>query len=136
MLKVVTYGLGNLMKKKTKKSIQVLFIVLELAQKQSLYDYILDQSSLPEPVAAHLFMQFLKGLMAIHVRGICHRDIKAENLLLADDFTLKIADFGYAAPIEGKILKNGKLFTICGTKGQIAPEIEETALKIMYTQSG
>ena len=38
----------------------------------------------------------------MHMRGICHRDIKCENIFLAEDYTLKIADFGYAAPIQGK----------------------------------
>lgn len=54
---------------------------------------------MPEPVAAHLFRQFLLGLHAIHEKGICHRDVKCENILLTSDNVLKIADFGYCAPI-------------------------------------
>ena len=72
---------------------------------------------MPEPVAAYLFSQFLFGLNALHEKGICHRDIKCENILLSHDFKLKLADFGYSAPIEGKIMKNGVLFTYVGTKG-------------------
>ena len=42
----------------------------------------------------------------MHTRGIAHRDIKCENIFLSDDFSIKIADFGYAAPIMGRMYKN------------------------------
>jgi len=57
---------------------------------------------LPESIAVQFFEQFVLGLNALHVKGICHRDIKCENIFLSSDFVLKIADFGYAAPIRGK----------------------------------
>ena len=61
----------------------------------------------------------------MHVKGLCHRDIKCENILLNDSFVVKIADFGYAAPIGGKTPhKKGELYSYLGTEGQIAPEIE------------
>lgn len=41
----------------------------------------------------------LDGLTYIHNQGICHRDMKPENLLYDKDFILKIADFGFATAL-------------------------------------
>ena len=38
----------------------------------------------------------------MHESGFAHRDLKPENLMLDVDFNLKIADFGFAAPTEGR----------------------------------
>ena len=92
---------------------------MELAQKETLFDYIVGTASLPEPVVAYLFRQFIEGMATMHASGLCHRDIKCENILLDDNFIIKIADFGYSAAISGKIpdIKKGELFSVLGTKG-------------------
>lgn len=43
----------------------------------------------------------IAGLTYMHHQGIVNRDIKLENMLVADDFTIKIADFGFAKPMVG-----------------------------------
>ena len=46
----------------------------------------------------HLFHQLTAGLLAAHSRGIAHRDLKLENVLLSEDLdTVEIADFGLGA---------------------------------------
>jgi len=43
----------------------------------------------------------MSGLEHVHNAGYSHRDLKPENLMLSSDFTLKIADFGFAGQIDG-----------------------------------
>ena len=54
----------------------------------------------------------------MHKEGICHRDIKAENILLdTDEFIIKICDFGLSA------LGSDLLTSRCGTQQYMAPEV-------------
>lgn len=58
----------------------------------------------------------------MHNNGYAHRDLKPENLLLDKDFTLKITDLGFAAPVRGRD-GSGLLQTQLGTASYMAPEI-------------
>jgi serine/threonine protein kinase len=73
-----------------------LYLVLEFITGGSVQDLI----SAGEPIALELAVgitrQLLRGLAAAHDQGILHRDVKPSNLLLTDDGSLKIADFGIA----------------------------------------
>lgn len=109
-------------KKNSGKQKEVSYIVLELALGGELFDFIANSGRFEEPIARYYFKQFMEGLDYCHQRGIAHRDLKPENLLLDHTFTLKIADFGFAAPIEGKD-GSGTLTTKLGTLNYMAPEI-------------
>lgn len=98
------------------------YIVLELASGGELFDFIANSGRFEEPIARYYFKQLLEGLDYCHNMGIAHRDLKPENILLDSQFNLKIADFGFAAPVEGKD-GSGNLTTKLGTLNYMAPEI-------------
>ena len=69
------------------------------------------------------------GYCAVH-RGVCHRDLKLENLLLAapgDIGRIKIADFGLAKKASRD---DFLLDTICGTPQYVAPEVIAVSMKL------
>ena len=105
-----------------KGSKNVKFIVLELVGGGELFDFVALGGRLSESMARHFFKQLLTGLNFMHEKGYAHRDMKPENLLLDKDFTLKITDFGFAAPIKGRD-GSGLLQTQLGTASYMAPEI-------------
>lgn len=55
----------------------------------------------------------------MHNKGVCHRDIKLENLLLDINFNLQVTDFGFSTYLNPE----GKLFDCKGTPGYMAPEL-------------
>ena len=70
------------------------YIVMEYASCGELFHYIVNHKRLDEKEASFFFTQIIYGIREIHKRKICHRDIKPENLLLTENKTIKIIDFG------------------------------------------
>ena len=70
-----------------------------------LFDILYYTHALKEDIARTYFHQLMDGLAACHSAGICHRDIKPQNLLLDSHFALKIADFGLAKVFDKDHLK-------------------------------
>lgn len=71
-------------------------IILEYASGGELFDYILNQRYLKDPSARRLFAQLVSGVGYLHKKGIVHRDLKLENLLLDQNKNIIITDFGFA----------------------------------------
>lgn len=71
-------------------------IILEYASGGELFDYILNQRYLKDPSARRLFAQLISGVGYLHKKGIVHRDLKLENLLLDQNKNIIITDFGFA----------------------------------------
>uniref|UniRef100_A0A8C0X833 PAS domain-containing serine/threonine-protein kinase n=1 Tax=Castor canadensis TaxID=51338 RepID=A0A8C0X833_CASCN len=84
-----------------------------------LFAFIDRHPNLDEPLASYIFRQLVSAVGYLRSKGIIHRDIKDENIVIAEDFTIKLIDFGSAAYLE-----RGKLFyTFCGTIEYCAPEV-------------
>ena len=71
-------------------------IILEYASGGELFDYILNQRHLKDNTARKLFAQLVSGVGYLHKKGIVHRDLKLENLLLDRNRNIVITDFGFA----------------------------------------
>lgn len=100
------------------------YMAIEFAAGGELMDYLLMEGhyALGEKVSRYLFFQVLQGLKQIHERGFAHRDLKPENLLFDSEFNLRIADFGFAAPLVGDS-GDGLFRAVLGTESYMAPEI-------------
>ncbi|KAI0867957.1 hypothetical protein GGS24DRAFT_507282 [Hypoxylon argillaceum] len=71
-------------------------IILEYASGGELFDYILNHRYLKDHAARRLFAQLISGVGYLHKKGIVHRDLKLENLLLDRNRNIIITDFGFA----------------------------------------
>lgn len=95
------------------------YIVMELVDGITLKQYMDRRGALSWKEAVHFSKQITKALAHAHERGIIHRDIKPQNVMLLRDGTIKISDFGIAA-LENEIHEsNGQAI---GSIHYIAPE--------------
>uniref|UniRef100_W5KJ06 non-specific serine/threonine protein kinase n=1 Tax=Astyanax mexicanus TaxID=7994 RepID=W5KJ06_ASTMX len=99
----------------------MLYLVTEYAKNGEIFDYLASRGRLSEADARRKFWQILSAVEYCHERGIVHRDLKAENLLLDAHMNIKIADFGF-----GNFFRPGEpLATWCGSPPYAAPEVFE-----------
>ncbi|CCK72240.1 uncharacterized protein KNAG_0J01590 [Huiozyma naganishii CBS 8797] len=95
-------------------------IVLEYASGGEFYKYIQKRRVLKEHVACRLFAQLISGVHYIHSKGLVHRDLKLENLLLDKHENLIITDFGF---VNEYFSQNELMTTSCGSPCYAAPEL-------------
>jgi eukaryotic-like serine/threonine-protein kinase len=96
------------------------FIVMEYVPGQSLAAVLDRRRKLPAAEVVGLGVQASAGLEHAHAHGLVHRDVKPQNLILRDDGTLKIADFGLVRGDETtRLTQDG---TLLGTAAYVAPE--------------
>lgn len=95
----------------------VWFIALEYISQQTLIDLVKEFGRLDERIAKHYIYSLAQTLVYITSKGFSHRDIKLENMLVNEEYQLKLTDFGFASFSK-------ELLTHCrGTPMYIAPEI-------------
>jgi len=93
-------------------------LVTEYLRGGDLHDAVVKRR-FKEPRAHKVTVDLLSALAHIHSRGIIHRDVKAENLLLTDNDRAVLADFGHAALISD----GEEMCKCCGSPGYAAPEV-------------
>jgi len=96
---------------------QYTVIFTEYAPFGDFFNLILDYEFTDEKLIRTYFHQLIKGLKYLHSNNIAHLDLKLENLLLGNDFQLKIADFDMSQKINTENSVSG------GTPNYRAPEV-------------
>ncbi|MBQ8921102.1 MAG: Stk1 family PASTA domain-containing Ser/Thr kinase [Oscillospiraceae bacterium] len=99
---------------------RIQFIVMEYIDGITLNEYMQQQGQLGWKDAVHFILQILRALQHAHSKGIVHRDIKPQNIMMLRDGTIKVMDFGIAkfAREDGKTGTDKAI----GTVHYISPE--------------
>lgn len=103
------------------------YIFMEFAANGDISGYIRKNDGIKQTLAAHWFMQAAEGIHFLHETLLTsHRDIKLDNLLLDDNYIVKVTDFGFAkvSYVEkaSKVLLSS---TFCGTMPYNSPQLLE-----------
>jgi len=101
----------------------VSYLLLEYAPFGDLARHITELPVNDDKLTRTFFQQIIKGLEALHNKGITHNDIKLDNLLLGEDFELKIADFDFCL-VDSKGYVSGR-----GTRNFRPPDLKQGKCK-------
>lgn len=87
------------------ESPRCLWIILELVDGGTLHDFLASSKTYSEQSACIHMKQVIEGVHYLHSRGVVHRDLKLDNILISKEFDdhlceIKIADFGLSALIK------------------------------------
>ena len=96
------------------------YIAFEYVDGQTLKDVIADQGKMEQDEAVHCALSILAALSHAHQRGIIHRDVKSQNVMITRSGQVKIADFGIAGLADTKTLTSDG--NVMGSVHYFSPE--------------
>ena len=101
----------------------LLFLVMEHVPGCTLRDVIRKEAPMTPSRALALLEPVLKALTEAHRSGLVHRDVKPENVLIADDGRVKVTDFGLARAFDANSQHTATGGVLIGTVSYLAPEL-------------
>lgn len=97
------------------------YLVMEYISGGDLMDFVACNGAIDESASREIARQILEAILYVHSKGISHRDLKPDNIMIAQDdpVIVKITDFGLAKSQENE----SRMKTFCGTLAYLAPEV-------------
>ncbi len=99
------------------------YLVMEYVPGHTLRDTITKEAPMSPERALAILDPVLSALGAAHRAGLIHRDVKPENVLIADDGRIKVADFGLAKAVSAETQHTATNGVLIGTVSYLAPEL-------------
>lgn len=100
---------------------ETVYLAMELVEGETVREYLNSRKILTLDEAVTIIEPVLDALGAAHRAGIIHRDVKPENVLIREDGTVKVADFGLARAITDATATSTS--TVMGTVAYLSPEL-------------
>ncbi|WP_245994264.1 Stk1 family PASTA domain-containing Ser/Thr kinase [Nocardioides immobilis] len=101
----------------------VVYLAMELVPGHTLRDTIAKEAPMSPERALAILDPVLSALASAHRNGLIHRDVKPENVLIADDGRIKVADFGLARAVNAETQHTATGGVLIGTVSYLAPEL-------------
>ncbi len=103
---------------------------MEIVEGGALIDALQRSGRIPAMQALHWLFQVLQALAAAHDRGVVHRDVKPDNILIRRDGSIALGDFGIARIRDVEFTHRTRPGIAMGTAGYMAPEQREDARSV------
>ena len=122
VIKFIAFDVNGTLTKRNGTEKAISYVVMEFLRGGSLFDFLFELPNFSDGFCRYFFRQIIEGLEACHKAGVVHRNLKPENIVLDENFNIKIIDFSLAGPAEGRE-GQGWLSTRVGTECYMAPEL-------------
>jgi serine/threonine protein kinase len=104
---------------------KIFYKIEEIAENGDLFNYVYELGKgFPEKISAKIFINILKNVKILHENNIIHGDIKPENILIGNDYSLKIIDFGFSQKL---INNNNTIYNTEGSETYSPPEVKKAS---------
>ena len=104
-----------------------IFLAMEYVPGQTLRDVMREEGLLSPRAALDVLEPVLRALAEAHAKGLIHRDVKPENVIINDNGTVKVADFGLARAVTSQTVTSTQ-GVLLGTVAYLSPEQVERGI--------